>query len=143
MHGRKAGILTAVAAAMLLFGGCGADGQMTEEARRGVTDWYNDMISGDGGTMTSGGDAYWDGYGINSNDPTTGNNTERNTYGMQAGNANGNTMGGTGNGGMSGGNTTNGNATGNGGSGNAGNAGSGNGGMSGGNSNTGGTGGSR
>ena len=85
MFGRKTGFFAVMAVALMLFGGCGTDGQMTDDQKRQATDWYNNMVNGDGGTNTSGGDAYWDGYGVNDGRAMTNdrNNTERNTYGMR------------------------------------------------------------
>ncbi len=88
MFGRKTGLLAAMTVAVMLFGGCGK----TNNNLGGAADWYNDSVYGDNtgttgygtGTYSSGGTAYWDGYGINSGrDVTSANNTERNTYGMQ------------------------------------------------------------
>lgn len=84
MFGRKTGFLAAMTMALMLFGGCGTNGTLTESQKREVTDWYNNnMVNGDG-TTTSGGDGYWDGYGVNNGNATNDrNNTERNTYGMR------------------------------------------------------------
>ena len=40
MSGRKTGFLAAVTTALLLFGGCGADGTVDEDQAR---NWYNEM----------------------------------------------------------------------------------------------------
>lgn len=84
MFGRKTGFLAAMTMALMLCGGCGTDGKLTESQKKEVTDWYNNnMVNGDG-TTTSGGDGYWDGYGVNNGNATNDrNNTERNTYGMR------------------------------------------------------------
>lgn len=62
MFFRKTGILTAVAAAMLLFGGCSADGRMDKEEAR---NWYNEI----------------NGYGTQTVDGA--GSVERNSYGMR------------------------------------------------------------
>lgn len=91
MFGRKTGFLAAMTTALLLFGGCGADGTIDEGQAR---NWYNEMTRGDGGTNSIANDTDADGYGIYSGGPVTGdnagdgmtrssNNTERNTYGMR------------------------------------------------------------
>lgn len=81
MFGRKTGFLAAMTAALLMFGGCGTNGTLTESQKKEVTDWYNNRVTT--GTTTNG-NAYWDGYGVTSGNVTTnGNNTERNTYGVR------------------------------------------------------------
>ncbi|MBQ9092154.1 MAG: hypothetical protein IJY52_07805 [Anaerotignum sp.] len=81
MFGRKTGFLAAMAMALMMFGGCGTNGTLTESQKKEVTDWYNNRVTN--GT-TNGGNAYWDGYGVNSGNGTTDrNNAERNTYGMR------------------------------------------------------------
>lgn len=84
MFGRKTGFLAAMTAALLLFGGCGTDGTVTEEQARG---WYNEMTQGDGGTNSAANDTNGDGYGNYTGGPNWGtDNTERNTYGMRTDN---------------------------------------------------------
>ena len=86
MFGRKTGFLAVVTTALLLLGGCGDDGTVTEEQARG---WYNDMVNnrgvvndttGDGTGIYSGGPVTGDNAG---DGMTRGNNGERNTYGMR------------------------------------------------------------
>ena len=87
MSGRKTGFLAAVITALLLFGGCGADGTVDEDQAR---NWYNEMQR-NGGVVN---DVDPDGYGLYSGGPVTGDNAgdgmtrsntngERNTYGMR------------------------------------------------------------
>ena len=87
MSGRKTGFLAAVTTALLLFGGCGADGTVDEDQAR---NWYNEMQR-NGGVVN---DVDPDGYGLYSGGPVTGDNAgdgmtrsntngERNTYGMR------------------------------------------------------------
>ena len=56
MFGRRAGLFSALAAVMLLLGGCGNAGANLG----GTMDGYNN------GRYANGGAVYWDGYGINS-----------------------------------------------------------------------------
>lgn len=87
MSGRKTGFLAAVTTALLLFGGCGADGTVDEDQAR---NWYNEMQR-NGGVVN---DVDPDGYGLYSGGPVTGDNAgdgmtrsntngERSTYGMR------------------------------------------------------------
>lgn len=83
MSGRNTGLLTALTTAMLLLGGCGADGKVDETQAR---NWYNEMQR-NGGVVN---DVNPDGYGLYSGGPVTGDNAgngntngERNTYGMR------------------------------------------------------------
>lgn len=79
MFGTKSGFLAAMAATLLLFSGCGADGKVDGDAAR---NWYNEMQGN--GTVTHHTDP--DGYGVDTGGPNWGdstNNTERNTYGMR------------------------------------------------------------
>ncbi|WP_458407169.1 hypothetical protein [Anaerotignum sp.] len=87
MFGRNAGLLAAMAATMLLLGGCGADGKVDEDQAR---NWYEEMRGN--GSVTN--DTSPDGYGIYSGGPewSDRNNAERNTYGMRTDNG---TNGGT------------------------------------------------
>jgi len=88
MFGRKSGMLAAMTAALLLFGGCGTDGSVDETQAR---NWYNEMTRENGGYAVNDTDA--DGYGNYTGGPSWGeDNTERNTYGMQTDNS---TSGGT------------------------------------------------
>ena len=92
MFGRKTGLFAALTAVMLLFGGCGNAGANL----RGTMDDGNGSYNGyNAGTYSSGGTAYWDGYGINSGramDGTSTNGAYYDTYGTRNGN-NGNTLG--------------------------------------------------
>ena len=89
MSGRKTGFLAALAMVLLMSGGCGNNGTLTERQKKEVTDWYNNRVTN--GTTNKGGNNYWDGYGVNNGVTTDRNNTERNTYGMRT--DNGNTLG--------------------------------------------------
>lgn len=60
MFGRRAGLFSALAAVMLLLGGCGNAGANLG----GTMDGYNNGYGN--GRYANGGAAYWDGYGINS-----------------------------------------------------------------------------
>lgn len=80
MFGRKTGLFTALALAMMLFGGCGNAGANLAGTRNGNYGSYNGSNDGTG-TYSSGGTAYWDGYGIN--DGTGYNGAYYNTYGMR------------------------------------------------------------
>lgn len=59
MFGRKTGLFAALTVAMLLFGGCGNAGANLGGTTGGRNGGYNT------GSYSSGGTAYWDGYGIN------------------------------------------------------------------------------
>lgn len=65
-HMQKAGIVAAIAAVAVLFGGCGKSGNYLGGT---ADDRYNDSVYGAGvygaDTYAGGGTAYWDGYGIN------------------------------------------------------------------------------
>lgn len=78
MFSGKTGVLAVLTAAVLLFGGCGKDGTMTEDEAK---TWYNEMTKGDGGTNTVADD----GTGIVTGGPDWGaeNGTQRDTYGMR------------------------------------------------------------
>ena len=82
MFGRKTGLLAAVTMAMMLFGGCGNAG-----ANLGRTVDGNKTYTGYGtGTYSSGGTAYWDGYGINNGMSYNGtgyNGSNYTTYGTR------------------------------------------------------------
>lgn len=90
MFGRKVGLFTALAVAMMLFGGCGNAGANLSGTRN---------ANNRNGMYSSGGTAYWDGYGINSGRGVIDtNNAYYDTYGKnyaQNGNTNnnGNTLG--------------------------------------------------
>lgn len=74
MFGRRAGLFSALAAVMLLLGGCGNAGANLG----GTMDDYNN------GRYANGGAAYWDGYGINSGRSMDGyNGGNYTTYGTR------------------------------------------------------------
>ena len=98
MYGRKAGMFAALMVALTLLGGCGTAGNnlrgtmdgnrmMTENKGNNKDTVRNGMDNTSGygtGTYSSGGTAYWDGYGINNGrEMFAGNNAQRNTYGMR------------------------------------------------------------
>lgn len=82
MFGRKTGLFAAMATAVLLLGGCGTDGTVTEEQARG---WYNEAVR----------NGYNGNNGVGVNGASV--NGERNTYGMRTDgtgvNGNGTTLG--------------------------------------------------
>ncbi len=114
MFGRKTGFLAAMIVAVALFGGCGNgtagnnlggatggdNGTMASDSGKSGSgnsggSAQTDRTTGGGATGTpgygagaysSGGTAYWDGYGINSGREMFADNTERNTYGMRTDN---------------------------------------------------------
>ena len=74
MFGRRTGLFSALAAVMLLLGGCGNAGANLG----GTMDDYNN------GRYANGGAAYWDGYGINSGRSMDGyNGGNYTTYGTR------------------------------------------------------------
>ena len=72
MFGRRAGLFSALAAVMLLLGGCGNAGANLG----GTMDGYNN------GRYANGGAVYWDGYGINSG-RSMDNGANYTTYGTR------------------------------------------------------------
>lgn len=87
MFGRKAGLFSALAAVMLMLGGCGNAGANLGGTMDGYDNGYGSGIYGNGGT------AYWDGYGINSGRSMDGyNGGNYTTYGTRNDNT-GNTLG--------------------------------------------------
>ena len=71
MFGRKAGVLAVMAMTMALFGGCGTNGQLTEDQKRQATEWYNGTVKDKAAT------------GKGNHVTSDGNNLERNTSGMR------------------------------------------------------------
>ncbi len=87
MFGRKAGLFSALAAVMLMLGGCGNAGANLGGTMDGYDNGYGSGMYGNGGT------AYWDGYGINSGRSMDGyNGGNYTTYGTRNDNT-GNTLG--------------------------------------------------
>lgn len=87
MFGRKAGLFSALAAVMLMLGGCGNAGANLGGTMDGYDNGYGSGMYGNGGT------AYWDGYGINSGRSMDGyNGGNYTTYGTRNDNT-GNTIG--------------------------------------------------
>lgn len=95
---KKSGFIAMVATMMLALGGCGTSANNLGGATDGYgydnnsygyngyddtgTGYYDSKTGYNAGTYTSsGGAAYWDGYGINSGRPMTDNNTVGNTLG--------------------------------------------------------------
>lgn len=76
MFGRRAGLFSALAAVMLLLGGCGNAGANLG----GTMDGYNNGYGN--GRYANGGAAYWDGYGINSG-RSMDNGANYTTYGTR------------------------------------------------------------
>lgn len=86
MTGRKTGLSLAAAVAVFC-GGCAADGTMTEDEKRDVESWYDDMTQN--GKLAEGGSGYWDGYGIHAGDEVEkdGDSMDRDTDGSYDTNA--------------------------------------------------------
>ena len=81
MFGRKAGLFSALAAVMLMLGGCGNAGANLGGTMDGYDNGYGSGMYGNGGT------AYWDGYGINSGRSMDGyNGANYTTYGTRTDN---------------------------------------------------------
>ncbi len=100
---RKAGLFATMAATMLAFGGCGADGKLDEAKAR---QWYDEMQGY--GSVTHDSD-----FGGTYHGGIAGgrDNTERNTYGMESGNGMNFGTGINGEAGLNGDNSTNGGTT--------------------------------
>ncbi|MFV0314945.1 MAG: hypothetical protein ACK5I7_07550 [Anaerotignum sp.] len=66
---KKIGLLAMVTTFMLALGGCGTSANnlsgATDDYDNGYTNGYNDNSYNDGTYTSSGGAAYWDGYGVN------------------------------------------------------------------------------